>query len=152
MLKNHKLFSIIINNYRDITVQTGQLFAHFWREKFGHMTGRPKFGLHKACISAHMVSKFQLYTSSGFDVKEINNFSSQKLLFFMFFLCANSQSRDLGSSKLVHKTLLLIFTLSPNFNFLGFYRLLAIRKINHLRKFTNKHKSTTRLREVPIKC
>ena len=38
----------------------------------------------------------------------------------MFFLCLNSRSRDLKSPNLAHMTILLIFMLIPNFNFLGF--------------------------------
>ena len=82
--------------------------------------GAPKLGLHKAFISTHIVSKFQLFTSSGFGVISNVITSEAKNYHFLCFLCLDSRSRDLGSPKLAHKTLSLFVMLSPNFNLVGF--------------------------------
>ena len=71
----------------------------------------------------------------------------------MFFLCFNSRSRDLGSSKLEQIKLSLILILSPNFNFLGLTACYSYEQISpHLPKFSNKNESPTLSREVPINC
>ena len=59
--------------------------------------GAPKLGLYKPFIITHIVYKFQLYKPSGFWViNETINFQVKISRFFMFFfLCLNSQSRNL---------------------------------------------------------
>ena len=42
VLKIYKPFFFNIGNYRDISVQIRQVFAHFRPVKFGHVTGRPQ--------------------------------------------------------------------------------------------------------------
>ena len=122
VLKSHKPFFINIGNYRDISVQNRPLSAHFWPVKFWSRDWTPpKLGLHKAYISTHIVSKFQLCTSSGFGIiSDLITFEVKNYHFFMFFLCLNSRSRNLGSPKSAHNTLSLFVMLSPNLNFLGF--------------------------------
>ena len=106
MLQNHKPCFININNYQDISVQTGQLFAHSEPVKFWSRTGPPKLSFFKALIGTHIVPQFQLCTSCGFGIiSELITFLDQKSPVFYVFLCLNSRSRDLlGSPKSSHTT------------------------------------------------
>ena len=66
VLKNHKLYSIKIGIYRDVSVQTRPLSARFWLVPFWSRLGSPKLSLHEPFIITHIVCKFQLRTPSGF--------------------------------------------------------------------------------------
>ena len=89
VLKNHKPFFINISNYRDISVQNRPLSAHFWLVNFGRATAL-KLGLRKAFISIHIVSEFQLSTSSGFGIiSDLITFQAKNYRFFMFFFCVS---------------------------------------------------------------
>ena len=99
MLKNFKPFFINIGNYDDISVQIRQLFVHFRSVKFWSCNRAPQnLVCIKAIISNHILFKFQLCTSSGFEViGELINFQAKTCRFLSIFLRLNSRSRNLGS-------------------------------------------------------
>ena len=149
-IKNH-FTTISVVNIRDISVQTRQLFAHFWPVKFwSHDRAPPNSVCIKHLLAPSLCPKFCFACQVVFELRdELISFPA-KTFCFLCVLCVNSLSRDVGSPKLAHMTLLLILMLIPNFNFRGFFRFLVIIINPHLPKFANKNKGTTRSREVPI--
>ena len=151
MLKNHKPFFINIGNFRDISVQTRQLFSHFRPVKFCSRDRVPPISiLHKAIIITHIAPKFQLCTSNGFGIICELITSSQNLLFFCF-LCLNSRSRDIRIPKIGTRDAFINFYVKSKFQLSRLYGLCVIKQINpRMPKFANKNKDTTRSLEVPI--
>ena len=80
VLKNHQPFFIIIGSYRDISIQTHQLFAHFQPVKFWSRGIEPT---NSVC------------TLSGFGIiSKLITFKPKNAVFLCFFLHLKSQSCD----------------------------------------------------------